>query len=254
MMLFLELRYFPEIYVISINQFPYLFYDENINNCLNMFTVIYYYGVFLLWLINIHLSFNWLIEYQQIKKFLASYMQSFHQDLKIDIHIFTVNLEGMICDTFQRRETWAVMISRSGLLRGSIFFLMVSFPPFMLTTFREVVLESPWFSLYLLHRRQLGSKCFRRNSEQKWLPSELAVVQLPLYPPLTKINLEFLNFEPWTWAWFTWAGMWSGSDVSGEGLSAFSPHPELSWCYQLSSTNYTVLIYMPLKNMPFSRL
>lgn len=39
MMLFLELIYFPEIHVITINQFPYLFYDENLNNYLNMFTV-----------------------------------------------------------------------------------------------------------------------------------------------------------------------------------------------------------------------
>lgn len=180
-------------------------------------------------------------------------MQSFLY-LKVDIHIFTLNLKGMLL--------WYISEKRNMVyedMTGNHFqvwpfneeYSLVCYPQSWEVNSERWSYNTlgsfcvPWVG------DDSGLKCSRRTSEQKEPPPDLVVVQ-----PFTLSSLDQAESgacEPKAWVSWGWDVV-RHRDVSHQCLSAFSPYPELIWCYRLSPTNYTVLVSVPLKYMTFSRL
>lgn len=165
-------------------------------------------------------------------------MQSFLY-LKVDIHIFTLNLKGMLLWYISEKRNMGYEDTTGNHFQVWPFneeYSLVCYPQSWEVNSERWSYNTlgsfcvPWVG------DDSGLKCSRRTSEQKEPPLIWWWSSLSLSPPWTKLSLELVNLRHESHG----AGMWSGTEMSHISASLLSLHTQ-SWSDVIS---YLLLIIL----------
>lgn len=168
-------------------------------------------------IINIHFSFNWLIENRE---FISLNIACRALYFKVDVHIFTWNLKGILLWYVSEKKNLGYEDNSKD---GSQVWLFKGEDAFVPRPLHSCELNSEGGSQKLFGSLcipwlgdNLGLKCFRRIWEQEGLPSDRAVVQ-----PFTLSSLDWdepgvRNLQHDS------HGLLRHIDVSGQGVCVFT--------------------------------